>query len=159
MIIMAELVLECWSERATSPVPTGIPTISLLGKPSSWIGVRRRSPGTRRTAHLLLTSTRPVVGYGGAVGLSRASWPTTRPPTLTPACATLKSSPLVLSLQGSTTATPTTTATTAAASTTTTVASITGVGRSMTELFQHCKTSSADCGLIWPCILIFSSSM
>src|SRR3954470_23224736 len=74
-----------------------------------------------------------------------------------PVCATLKSIPRVLSLQGSITATPTTTAMTAAASTTTTVASITGVGRSMTESLQHSETSSADCYLIWPCILIFSS--
>ena len=43
------------------------------------------------------------------------------------------------------TATPTTTAMTAAASTTTTVASITGVGRSMTESLQHSETS-------WPII-------
>src|SRR3954467_11089614 len=48
---------------------------------------------------------------------------------------------------------------TAAASTTTTVASITGVGRSMTESLQHSETSSADCYLIWPCILIFSYFM
>src|SRR3954465_6088398 len=72
--------------------------------------------------------------------------------------ATLKYSPRVLS-RGSITATPTTTAMTAAARTTTTVASITGVGRSMTESLQHSETSSADCYLIWPCILIFSSFM
>ena len=106
-----------------------------------------------------LTSTRPAVGYGWAVGLSRASWPMTLPPTLTPVCAILKSSPRVLSLQVSITATPTTTAMTAAATTMTTVASITGVGRSMTESLQHSETSSADCYLISPCILIFSSFM
>ncbi len=147
------------SRWSSGGIPDGIPTISLLGKPSSWISVRGRLPGTRRTAYLLRTSTRPAVGCGGAAGLSRVSWPTTLPPTLTPTCATLKSSPLVLSLQGSTTATPTTTATTAAARTTTTVASITGVGRSLTESLQHSKTSSADCYLIWPCILIFISFM
>ena len=118
--------------------------------------------GKRRTARLLRTLTRPAVGCGGVAGLSRASWPTSRP-AITPACATLTSSPGVLIHRGSSRERrPTLTATTAtmvAVTSTTTSMNIIGLGRSMTKSLQHSKTSSADCDLIWPCILIFSCAM
>ena len=113
------------------------PSTARLGTPSSSIGVRGRSPGTRRTARLLRTSTRLAVGCGGAAGLSRASWTTSRP-AITPACATLRSSPGVLPRQGSSPERhPTTATTTAAATTTTTSTCIIGLGRSMTGPEPH----------------------
>ncbi|KAK1653680.1 hypothetical protein QYE76_071485 [Lolium multiflorum] len=64
--------------------PRGIPP-AFLGRLSSSIGVRGRSPGMRRTVCLLGTSTRPAVGYGGTAGLCRASWTTSRPAISPPA--------------------------------------------------------------------------
>ena len=81
---------------------------------------------------LLRTSTRPAVSCGGVAGLSRASWTTSRP-AITPACATLTSSPGVLTHRGwSHERRPVT------ATTTTTISrtSIIGLCRSMTKIVR-----------------------
>ena len=96
-----------------------------------FINRRERALARYEEDGLLRTSTRPAVGCGGVAGLSRASWTTSRP-TITPAYATLTSSPGVLTRRGWIHERHPMTATT----TTTTRTSIIGLGRSMTKIVR-----------------------